>query len=167
MLTLKKPMNRLTRIFSLGLIAAGALLSSCGGDDNPATPAPTISSFTPTSGEVGATVTINGNNFSTTLASNQVKFGAINATVTAATATSITTTVPAGASTGKISVTVNGQTATSATDFTVILELPPAISAPTVSGALQPDGDLQINFHYCPTKITSRHMIPLEKFIKK
>ena len=58
---------------------------------------PTISSFTPTSGAVGATVTIAGTNFNTTPANNAVYFGATKATVSAATTTSLTVTVPAGA----------------------------------------------------------------------
>ncbi|NBW36809.1 MAG: hypothetical protein EBR30_17645 [Cytophagia bacterium] len=120
-------MLRLKNIFYLGIITSALLLASCGGDDGAETqPAPSISGFTPTSGAIGATVTISGNNFSTTIANNQVKFGAINATVTAATATSITTTVPAGASTGKISVTVNGQTAISTNDF--VIEVPVVIT---------------------------------------
>jgi CHRD domain/IPT/TIG domain len=94
----------------------GSLLFSCKDDE---IPAPTVTSFTPTSGPVGTSVTITGTNFSTTPANNTVSFNGIAATVTASTATSITTTVPTGASTGTISVTVNALTATSATDFTV------------------------------------------------
>jgi len=80
---------------------------------------PTITSFTPTSGPVGTTVTITGTNFDATPANNIVAFNGTTAVVTASTATSITTTVPVGATTGKISVTVAGNTATSTTDFTV------------------------------------------------
>lgn len=61
--------------------------------------APTVPSFTPTTGDIGATVTITGTNFHTTPASNTVKFGGsggVAATVTAATATSLTVTVPGG-----------------------------------------------------------------------
>jgi hypothetical protein len=111
------------------------LITSCGGDDESATPTPSITSFTPINGEVGAPVTITGTNFSTTPAQNQVKFGTIQAIVTAATATSLTTTVPTGASTSKISVTVNGQTATSATDFTVTFS-PSVISFSPVEGKI-------------------------------
>jgi gliding motility-associated-like protein len=63
----------------------------------PPPPPPTITSFTPTSGPVGTTVTITGTNFNTTVANNIVFFGATKATVTAATATSLTVTVPVGA----------------------------------------------------------------------
>lgn len=85
----------------------------------PSIPPPTISSFAPTSGPVGMTVTITGTNFDTTPANNIVKFNGTTATVSASTATSITITVPAGATTGTISVTVAGNTAVSTTNFTV------------------------------------------------
>lgn len=81
--------------------------------------APTISSFNPTSGAVGTTVTITGTNFDTTAANNTVKFSGTAATVTAATATSITCTVPTGATNGTVTVTTAGGTATSAGSFTV------------------------------------------------
>jgi gliding motility-associated-like protein len=97
--------------------------------------APTITSFTPTSGAVGTTVTITGTNFSTTPANNTVLFNLTPAAVTASTNTSITTTVPGGATTGKISVTVNCLSAISATDFTVGASLLPTITSFTpVSG---------------------------------
>jgi 6-phosphogluconolactonase (cycloisomerase 2 family) len=72
--------------------------------NNPVFPPPTITSFTPTSGAVGATVTITGTSFNTTPANNIVFFGATRATVTAATATSLTVTVPTGATYGAITV---------------------------------------------------------------
>jgi hypothetical protein len=75
--------------------------------------------MSPSTGAVGATVTIAGTNFSTTLASNTVKFNGIQATITAATATSITVDVPSGATTGTVSVTTAAGTATSAGSFTV------------------------------------------------
>lgn len=80
---------------------------------------PTVASFSPASGTVGASVTITGTNFSTTLANNTVKFNGTTATVTAATATSLTVTVPSGAKTGSVSVTTAGGTATSVGSFTV------------------------------------------------
>jgi uncharacterized repeat protein (TIGR03803 family) len=81
---------------------------------------PTITSFTPTNGSIGASVVITGTNFSATPANNIVKFNGILATVTASTATSITTNVPTSATTGAITVTVAGNTATSASNFTLI-----------------------------------------------
>ncbi|HLX32291.1 MAG TPA: IPT/TIG domain-containing protein [Gaiellaceae bacterium] len=92
--------------------------------------APTISSFTPSSGASGAAVTINGSNFT---GATSVKFnGTSQPTYTIVSTSKITTTVPAGATTGKISVITGGGTATSSGTFTVIV--PPSISSFTPSG---------------------------------
>jgi hypothetical protein len=80
------------------------------------TSAPTITSFSPTSGPVGATVTINGTNFT---GATSVKFNGVTATFILNSATKITATVPTGATTGRITVTTPGGTATSTSDFTV------------------------------------------------
>ena len=80
---------------------------------------PTITSFTPTSGPTGTTVTITGTNFSTTPADNIVYFGATRATVTAATPTQLTVTAPVGATYQPITVQVAGLTGYSATPFVV------------------------------------------------
>lgn len=58
---------------------------------------PTITSFSPTSGNVGTVVTIEGTNFNTTAQDNVVFFGATRAVVTSGTATILTVTVPVGA----------------------------------------------------------------------
>ena len=79
--------------------------------------APTISSFTPTTGAAGTTVTVTGTNFT----------GATGATINgvAATgfmvmsATSVMFNVPAGATSGPIAVATPNGTATSSTSFTV------------------------------------------------
>ena len=68
---------------------------------------PTITSFTPSSGPVGTSVTITGTNFNAVLANNIVYFGAVKATVTAGTTISLTVTVPAGATYQPISVLDN------------------------------------------------------------
>lgn len=84
------------------------------------TDGPTISSFTPSAGAIGATVTITGTGFSTTPAQNTVRFtNNILATVTSSTTTSLVVTVPVGATTGPISVTVNSISVTISTNFTV------------------------------------------------
>ena len=82
---------------------------------------PTITSFAPTSGPIGTTVTIAGTNFNTTLANNIVFFGATKATVSVGSATSLTVVVPTGASFHPISVTniTTGLTAYSARPFNV------------------------------------------------
>jgi IPT/TIG domain len=88
-------------------------------------PAPTISSFTPTFGPVGTSVTITGTNFSGTISgasftTSSVKFNTTTATTFHVdSATQITATVPTGATTGKISVTTPGGTIASAANFTV------------------------------------------------
>jgi len=81
-------------------------------------PAPTITSFTPGSGSVGATVTVTGTNFTgaTALTLNGVTVSGFTVN---GTGTTITFTVPSGASTGLIAVTTPGGTATSATSFTI------------------------------------------------
>ena len=81
--------------------------------------APTITSFTPTTGAVGSSVVITGTNFSATGSSNTVKLNGVQVSVTAATATSLTITVPESATSGKITVTTAGVTATSSGSFTV------------------------------------------------
>lgn len=59
---------------------------------------PSITGFTPDTGPVGTTITINGSNFNTTPANNNVFFGAVKGQVMTATATALTVKVPAGAS---------------------------------------------------------------------
>ncbi|MCP5495186.1 MAG: SBBP repeat-containing protein [Leptospiraceae bacterium] len=81
--------------------------------------APTISSFAPSSGSVGTSVTISGTNFSSITTQNTVKFNGTEATVSEASSTSLTVIVPAGTSTGKISVTTTIGSVTSSEDFTV------------------------------------------------
>jgi gliding motility-associated-like protein len=88
---------------------------------------PTITSFTPSSGLIGTTVTITGTNFDPVPANNTVQFNGALATATASTSTSITTTVPAGATTGPITVTVLGNTATSASNFIVCPAAPTSV----------------------------------------
>jgi len=83
--------------------------------------------FTPQQGGVGETVTIQGQNFSTTPGANIVKFNGTQTTVTAATANSLTVTVPSGATTGIITVSVGTSTATSSVAFNV-LPLPVVLS---------------------------------------
>ncbi len=86
--------------------------------------APTITSFTPTSGGIGTSVKVTG---TTLTGATAVTFnGAAATTFTVNSATQITVTVPAGATTGKIAVTTPGGTATSSSSFTV---LPPTITS--------------------------------------
>ena len=65
---------------------------------------PTLTSFTPTSGPIGTSVTITGTNFDASPANNIVFFGATQATVSAATTIELTVTVPTGATYQPITV---------------------------------------------------------------
>ena len=94
----------------------------------PPPPAPTLTGFNPTSGSVGATVTLTGTNFTGATA---VAFHGTAALFAVNSATQITATVPAGATSGTISVTTPGGTATSSGSFTVTGTPPPA---PTLTG---------------------------------
>ena len=83
-----------------------------------------VTSFTPSSGPVGTSVTITGEGFDTTTA---VDFNGTAATFTTVSPTELTATVPSGAMSGPISVTNTDGTGISSTDFTVI-------PAPVVTG---------------------------------
>ncbi|HMC71166.1 MAG TPA: S8 family serine peptidase, partial [Mycobacteriales bacterium] len=80
------------------------------------TPAPTISSFSPSSGGVGTTVTVNGTNFT---GATSVKFNGQAASFSVISSTQISASVPNCSSSGQISVTTAGGTATSAGSFSV------------------------------------------------
>jgi hypothetical protein len=86
--------------------------------------APVVSSFSPSSGLAGDTVTINGVNFTGATA---VRIGGVSANFNFIADTQITATVPATASTGLISVTTAKGTGNSAASFTVIK--PPTITS--------------------------------------
>jgi len=80
---------------------------------------PTISSFTPTSGPIGTSVTITGAAFDSDPSKNIVFFGAAEGSVTAATPTEIIVTVPAGTTYDLITVLKNELIASTATPFIV------------------------------------------------
>src|SRR5207249_8912846 len=69
---------------------------------------PSISSLSPSSGAVGASVTIAGGNFGSTQGTSAVTFNGTVATPASWSATSIVAPVPAGATTGNVVVTVSG-----------------------------------------------------------
>ncbi|UII33181.1 IPT/TIG domain-containing protein [Fulvivirga ulvae] len=129
-------LNQLT--FFILLIGGG--LFSCSSDDSVISTIaePTITGFSPSSGEVGGIVTISGTNFSATTSKNIVKFNGVAAVVNSASATSLSAIVPIDATTGKISVTVDGQTVTSADDFTVIGA---SASGPSITGFSPASGE--------------------------
>ena len=79
---------------------------------------PAITSLSPTSGAVGASVTITGTSFGATRGLSTVKFNGTVALTTGWSNTQIQATVPAGATTGPVLVTVNGAASNGLT-FTV------------------------------------------------
>ncbi|RII31405.1 MAG: hypothetical protein CXR30_00915 [Geobacter sp.] len=84
------------------------------------TPVLSITSLSSTSAAVGSTISIYGNNFSSTPDNNIVTFSNNQtATVTYADTTRLDVTVPQWTQPGPITVNANGQTATSASSFSV------------------------------------------------
>jgi kumamolisin len=84
---------------------------------NPGPPAPTVTSFTPATGGLNASVTITGTFFTGATA---VFFNGTGASFTVNSSTQITAIVPIGATTGPVSVTTPSGTGTSASSFAVI-----------------------------------------------
>ncbi|MBL7847866.1 MAG: VCBS repeat-containing protein [Cyclobacteriaceae bacterium] len=89
----------------------GAVRNGLARVNNGSTGPPTITSFSPASGAIGATVTITGTNFSPIAANNIVYFGATKTIVSAATPTQLNVTVPPGATFEPITATVGSLTA--------------------------------------------------------
>ncbi|NCZ95633.1 DUF5011 domain-containing protein [bacterium] len=85
-----------------------------------------ITSFSPTSGAAGTTVTIAGYNFGT---NPTVRFNGVSASATVSGGTNITAVVPAGAGTGPISVaTSSGGTDNSTNSFTFTTSVSPSLT---------------------------------------
>ena len=97
-------------------------------------PTPSISSLSPSSGAVGAAVTVSGSNFGSSQGSGSVSFNGTAATVGTWSSASITTTVPAGATTGNVVVNASGVN-TNGIAFTV-LPTPSITSLSITSGAV-------------------------------
>jgi len=89
---------------------------------------PSISSLSPTSGLLGASVTITGVNLGATQGTSTVRFNGTSATPTGWNATSLVVPVPAAATTGNVVVTVGGA-ASNGLAFTVLADT----SAPVVT----------------------------------
>jgi hypothetical protein len=80
---------------------------------------PSVTSLSPSSGPVGASVTIAGTNFGTTQGASTVTFNGTAVTAAGWSPTSIVATVPSGATSGNLVVTVSG-TSSSGLNFTVV-----------------------------------------------
>lgn len=113
-------------IATAGSYAVAVTNAAPGGGTSAATnftvtvPAPTIASFTPTTGGPGTTVTITGTNFTGATAVRIGSFAVTNYTVVSA--TSITLVLPGGTGSvnGFLTVVTPGGTATSATAFSLV-----------------------------------------------
>lgn len=123
----------------------GALLPILAG--GPASAAPTISNFTPTTGGAGTLVTINGSNF---IAGSTVMLSGKPANVSSITATAIKFTVPASATTGQIKVTDSSGSVTAPGNFAVVAGIccsrtvTPAASFPVYGTALDPNSAMRL-----------------------
>ncbi len=84
----------------------------------------TISSFSPLSGPISTTVTINGTNFGSTPSDNVVFFGATQGTVLTASHTVLTVNVPYGANYQYISVTRLSSNSTAYSNIPFVLTTP-------------------------------------------
>jgi hypothetical protein len=106
---------------------------------------PTITSFAPTRGPVGTSVTISGTNFTGATA---VTFNTVNASFTVTSATAIQAIVPPGATTGPLQVTTGNGMATSMNNFTVVATLTvtkTGTGSGTVTSNSSPVSSTQIN----------------------
>jgi hypothetical protein len=100
----------------------------------PTSPAPTVSSISPTTASAGDTVTVNGT-FMTDATGVSVGGHAMT-NVTVLSDTRITATVPANAATGTVSVTTGAGTGTSAGTLTIASSAPSVTSFTPTTGAV-------------------------------
>src|SRR5437763_11115812 len=111
--------SRWVKLALIALMALGALLGLPAASVSAAPgKTPVISGFSPTSGPVGTTVTINGQSFQKT---SKVAFNGASASFTVGGSTQISATVPTGATSGPITVTTPVGSATSGAGFSVTI----------------------------------------------
>ncbi len=106
--------------------------------------APTITSFTPSSGVTGTSVSITGTHFQPQAYENKVLFNGAPSTVTAATSTTLTASVPSSTSSGKIQVVTPFGVATSSTDFLVPPDGSPASAIDATGRAVRTAADWRL-----------------------
>jgi len=122
-----------------GATPGSVIVHASGVDSNGSTftvvPTPSIASLSPTTGAVGASVTIAGSNFGATQGTSTVKFNGTTATSIASWgASSIVATVPTGAVTGNVVVALSG-VGSNGKSFTVVAA-PSISSLSPVSGVV-------------------------------
>ena len=111
--------------------STAATVTATAGSSSP----PTITSFAPQSGSIGATITVTGTNLvnssntAATISLAAQAGGTLSAPLASATATTLNFVIPAGAATGKITLSSASGAATSATPFTVVPSSTYTISA--------------------------------------
>ncbi len=117
---------------TLGALLLGLSLACGGGGGGssapppPPVPPPTLSSFSPSSGAIGTSVTLTGTALT---GATGVSFGSISApSYSVLSATQVRAVVPAGAVSAPLKVTTPGGTATTATSFTVSPSPVPTLS---------------------------------------
>ena len=94
--------------------------------------APIITSFTPTTGASGTSVSVTGTNFDT--AGTTVKLNGVTATSSTSSTTALSFTVPGAAASARITATTSVGTGSSAADFIVP---PPGITAASIATTLR------------------------------
>jgi hypothetical protein len=116
---------------NLWILLISISFAACKKDCDDATPAAiTVTGFSPAKAKKGTEIIITGNNFSTGITENIVKFNGTPAEVSSATATELRVKVPAGAPDGKIAVTTRSVSAETATEF----EYEYTVTVSTVAG---------------------------------
>jgi IPT/TIG domain/Carboxypeptidase regulatory-like domain len=121
----------------VGAISGNVIVTVAGVPSNGMafTVAPVLTTLTPNSGPIGASITIAGSNFGTSQGGSTVTFNGTPVTVvTSWSAASLVVTVPAGATTGNVVVTVGAQ-ASNALTFTVT-PAPAITTLSQISGAI-------------------------------
>jgi IPT/TIG domain-containing protein len=117
----------------LVVVALSGCSSSTTSSGGGTTSSPNITSLSPTSGPVGAVVTVSGANFGATQGSSTIKFAGTTGTPTSWSGTSIVVAVPSGAATGNVVVIVGG-TSSNGMSFTVTQPAPSISSVTPISG---------------------------------
>jgi YD repeat-containing protein len=135
--------GRLTGVIDAAGDSAGYRYDAAGnlvGIQRTAPDGPAITSFTPATGGIGATVTISGTGFLAGAGDTQVTFNGVPAIITSSTPTRLVATVPAGAETGPLTVTTSAASARSGGVFTVTAPdlAPTALTAPATVSPRQP-----------------------------